>query len=202
MIVTDYRTRNKNRHEPGSAECPGTEPDTTNPHTDTGIGVGVVGPVAGMIRTITWQPDVLALARREIGAATVEYLSLGHTIVAGGLQIWLDEDGLRTGKEPNPRASALIIAALYHRQRPLRVLRQLFVGDALLCAAPTRHSVGSGLSGTEAAIVTRATTRLSHAARPQPIRRALGLRATPTTGRAAHANNSGTHAARPGPVDH
>jgi hypothetical protein len=172
MNVTGHRTRN--RPEPDIEEHHGTDPDTTTPHThthaepdagtDTGAGVAVLVPVTGMIRTIAWEPDVVALARREIGAATVEHLPLGCSLVAGGLQIWLDEDGLLTGRKPNLRSSSLLIAALrHHQQRPPRVLGPMFVGDALLCAAgPTPRHPGSGLSDIEAAAVTHIATSLTH----------------------------------------
>jgi hypothetical protein len=180
MIITDHRTRN--RHELDTGEHPGTHPDTTTPHPDPGLepdagtdagtdadadagtdacGVAVLIPVTGLIRTIAWEPNVVALAQREIGAATVERLSLGRSLVAGGLQIWLDEDGLLTGRQPNPRASALLIAAFAQHRERVPVPRPMLVGDALLCTGHPGGGLCLGLSDTDAAAVTRAATNLT-----------------------------------------
>ena len=182
MILTGHHTRS--RAEPDTGEYPpGTDPDTTTPHPDTHIhaapdadtdtpmpdsgagaagggaagggGVAVLIPVTGIIRTIAWEPDVLALAQREIGAATLERLSLGRSLVAGGLRIWIEQDGLLTGRKPNPRASALLIAAFAQQLQRVRVQTPIFLGDALLCG------LNSGLSDTEAAAVTRTATDLT-----------------------------------------
>lgn len=157
----DIDTRGHRDPDPGSPTGAGGE-------VEAGLGTGgvaVVMPVAGDIRTVAFERNTAALARREIGCQAVERLRLGHTLLTRGLQIWLDGYGPSTGDDLNPRAAAVVLATLPRRPTSPRLLRQLLVGPVLFCAGPDPEANSLALTPAEAAILVYAANTLEHRAR-------------------------------------
>ncbi len=116
--------------------------------------LAVVVPVTGPLTLVTMTPDVVRLARHEIGCDTVERLHLGSGLIEAEAQMWVDEDGLLTGRPPNPRASAVVAASTY----PPLPLRQHFVGTAVFTGPDDPSGERTlGLSLPEAIVLLRAT---------------------------------------------
>jgi hypothetical protein len=136
LIVTDRARGHDRPDQAGNANetnpLIGAAGDRPTPETaDERLGpdqrLAVVIPPTGRIRFVPMSGDVVAMARREIGCATVERLHLGRALLPGGGQMWLDENGLTTRQRPNPRASAVLIAS----HHPPRLLRHVLVGAAV-----------------------------------------------------------------------